>query len=126
MEDQQPQVQDDGTEGRTRWTEQVFVLWEIIWICFSTYTENVIKKLIILRMWQEKKGATWNSYKIEEGTRVEAVRSFFDGGVSKDCQGQVKNKVGSTYVIQISETWRRTQNKMKWNGRQSLRLQKSS
>ena len=29
-----------------------------------------------------EKCATQNSYVMEEGTRVEAVRSFFDGGVN--------------------------------------------
>ena len=31
-----------------------------------------------------EKGATWNSYVIEEETRVEAVRSFFDGKVEEN------------------------------------------
>ena len=54
-------------------------------------------------MWQEKKGATWNSCRIEAGTWIEGVRSSFDGGVSKDCQGKVKNKVRSAYAIQVAE-----------------------
>ena len=59
--------------------------------------------MIILPTWQEKKGATWNSYVIEEETRVAAVRSFFDGGVSTACDDKIKHKVGSAYVIQMSE-----------------------
>ena len=50
-----------------------------------------------------EKGATWNSYVIEEGAQIEAVRYFFDGGVSKECHRQIRNKVGSAYVIQIAE-----------------------
>ena len=48
-----------------------------------------------------EKGATWNSYITEAGTRIEAVRSLFDGGVSTACDDKIKNKVGSAYVIQI-------------------------
>ena len=50
-----------------------------------------------------EKGATWNSYITEAGARIEAVRSFFDGGVSTFCDDKVKNRVGSAYVIQIAE-----------------------
>ena len=50
-----------------------------------------------------EKGATWNSYVMEEGARIEAVRSFFDTGVSTVCDAQIENKVGSSYVIQIAE-----------------------
>ena len=46
-----------------------------------------------------KKGATWNSHVMEEGPRVVAVRSFFDGGVSIQCNDKIKNKVGSAFVI---------------------------
>ena len=31
-----------------------------------------------------EKGTRWNSHVIEKGARVEAVRSFFDGGVRQD------------------------------------------
>ena len=54
-----------------------------------------------------EKGATWNSYIAEAGTRFEAVRSFFDGGVSTVCGGTIKNKVGSAYMIQILENLRK-------------------
>ena len=50
-----------------------------------------------------EKGATWNSYIAEAGARIEAVRSFFDGGVSSTCTDKIKNRVGSAYVIQIAE-----------------------
>ena len=50
-----------------------------------------------------EKGATWNSYIAEAGERFEAVRSFFDGGVSTVCDDKIKHKVGSAYVIQIAE-----------------------
>ena len=42
-----------------------------------------------------EKGETWNSYITEAGTRIEAVRSFFDRGVSSACDDKFKNKVGS-------------------------------
>ena len=38
----------------------------------------------------------------------EAVRSFFDGGVSTACDDKINNKVGSAYVIQIVEKLRMT------------------
>ena len=50
-----------------------------------------------------EKGATWISYIAEAGARFEAVRSFFDGGVSTVCDGKILHKVGSAYVIQIAE-----------------------
>ena len=55
-----------------------------------------------------EKGATCNSHMIEEETRIEAVRSFLDGGVSTVCDDQIKNKVGSAYVIQIAENLGKT------------------
>ena len=39
------------------------------------------------------KGATWNSYIAEAGTRIKAVRSFFDGGVSRACNDKIKNRM---------------------------------
>ena len=50
----------------------------------------------LARMASEK-GATWNSYVMEE-TRIEAVRSFFDGGVSTVCDDKIKHKVGSQHM----------------------------
>ena len=50
-----------------------------------------------------EKGATWNSYITEAGTRIEAVRSFFDGGVSIECDDKIKNRVGSANMIQIAK-----------------------
>ena len=50
-----------------------------------------------------EKGETWNSYITEAETRIEAVRSFFDGGVSSVSDDKIKNRVGSAYVIQIAE-----------------------
>ena len=60
-----------------------------------------------------EKGATWNSYIAEAGARIEAVRSFFDGGVSSARTDKIKNRVGSAYVIQIAENEEDT-HKMKW------------
>ena len=38
-----------------------------------------------------EKGA-WNSYVMEEGARIEAVRSFFNGSVSTVCDAQIKKQ----------------------------------
>ena len=40
---------------RTCWIRLICGLWEIIWTCSSTSAEIGIKKLIVLRMWEEKK-----------------------------------------------------------------------
>ena len=50
-----------------------------------------------------EKGETLYSYIAEAGERIEAVRSFFDGGVSGVCSDKIKNRVGSAYVFQIAE-----------------------
>ena len=39
----------------------------------------------------------------EEVTRIEAVRSFFDGGVSTVCDDKIKHNVGLAHVLQIAE-----------------------
>ena len=66
-----------------------------------------------------EKGATWNSYITEEEILFDIVRSFFDGGVSTVCDGNIKHKVGSAYVIQIAEKLRKThtQDEMEENHR---------
>ena len=69
------------------------------------FTETGFRKLIISHTWQEKKELLCM---VEEGTRIEAVRSFFDGGVSNGCEGRIKNRVGSAYVIQSAEILRKT------------------
>ena len=61
-----------------------------------------------------EKGATWNSYTHEAGERIEAVRCFFDGGVSSACTDKIKNRVGSAYVIQIAGQIEEDRHKMKW------------
>ena len=48
---------------------------------------------------------------MKEGERLEAVRGFFDGGVSWACQGAIKNKVGAAYVVQVA---RKKAQEMKW------------
>ena len=48
-------------------------------------------------------GATWNSYIAEARARIEAVRSFFECGVSSACTDKIKNRAGSVYAIQIEE-----------------------
>ena len=50
-----------------------------------------------------EKGASWNSFTMMEGSKLESVRACFDGGVSKQEDRKVKQKVGSAYVIQASK-----------------------
>ena len=51
----------------------------------------------LYRDWNQEvareKGATWNPHVVEEGTRVEAVRSFFDGGLNDQSDDKIKHKV---------------------------------
>ena len=54
------------------------------------------------------KGATWNSHTVEAEGKIEAVRGFFDGEVSRACTNKIKNRVGSAYVIQIAGKMRKT------------------
>ena len=61
-----------------------------------------------------EKGATWKSYVIEEVARIEAVKCFFDGGVSKECQGLIQNRVGSAYVFQSAKKSDEKLSRMKW------------
>ena len=58
-------------------------------------------------------GATWNSYLMEEGTRVEAVKGFFDGKVDFQCDETIKNKVVSAFVIQIADRIEESTEKMR-------------
>ena len=51
---------------------------------------------------------------METGTRVEAVRSFLDGGVNVQCNDKIKHKVGSSFVIQVAERIEDSTQKMKW------------
>ena len=55
-----------------------------------------------------EKGATWNSYIVEAGERIEAVRCCSDGAVSGACTDKIKNRVGSAHVIQLAGKWRKT------------------
>ena len=61
-----------------------------------------------------EKRVTWYSYVISKGDRIEAVRSFFDGGVTSECNALVKKEVGSAYVIQVAERIDEDMHKMKW------------
>ena len=45
---------------------------------------------------------------------IEALRSFLDGRVSAACGAQMKNKVGSAYVIQNAVRIEGSIEKMKW------------
>ena len=75
-------------------------------------TQNMLDKTHLRPMADQKsdrlthvareKGNTWNSFALKEGERIEAVRGFFDGGVSSACQGAIKNKVGVAYVVQVA------------------------
>ena len=59
-----------------------------------------------------EKGSSWNSFSIHEGKKLEAVRTFFDGGVSNQDDHRVKYKVGSSYMIQTSERIEKDAEKM--------------
>ena len=41
---------------------------------------------------------------MKEKDQLEAVRAYFEGGVSEQKDGNVKHKVGSGYVIQTVES----------------------
>ena len=60
------------------------------------------------------KGATWNSDAKGEGEKIEAVRSFFDGGVSSEGDSSAKNRVGPAYVIQVADRIEEDANQTKW------------
>ena len=49
-----------------------------------------------------------------EGQKMEAVRAYFDGGVSAKTDDRIKHKVGSAYVIQSSERLQEDVGKMVW------------
>ena len=51
---------------------------------------------------------------IEEGTRLEAVSFFFDGGVNIQYDDKIKHKVWSAYVIQPAERIEESAEKVKW------------
>ena len=61
-----------------------------------------------------EKGASWNSFTMKKGAKIEAVRACFDGGASRQEDRQVKHKVGSAYVIQTSERIEEAAEKMEW------------
>ena len=62
-----------------------------------------------------ERGATWNSFMMEEGDRLEAVRSCFDGGVNIHYDVKIKHQVGSAYVTQSAERIGESAKKMEWN-----------
>ena len=53
-------------------------------------------------------------FKMIEGDKMEAVRAYFDGGVSGKTDDRVKHKVVSAYVIQSSERIEEHVGKMNW------------
>ena len=71
-----------------------------------------------------EKGACWNSFTVKEGSKIEAVRAYFDGGVSRQEDRKVKHKRGSAYVIQTSERIEEAAEKMEW--RTVIEVAKSS
>ena len=103
MEDQQSNYQDDDTK-----TQNTMDKTDI-----RPMGDHLDMFLHIYRDWNQEadrlthvareKGATWNSYIAEAEARIEAVRSFFEGGVSSACTDKIKNRVGSACVIQIAE-----------------------
>ena len=61
-----------------------------------------------------ERGACWNSFTVNEGSKIAAVRAYFDGGVRRQQDQKVKNRVGSAYVIQTSERIEEVAEKMEW------------
>ena len=61
-----------------------------------------------------EKGASWNPFEKIEGEKMEAVRAYFDGGVSEKTDDRVKHKVGSVYVAQSSERTEENAENMTW------------
>ena len=59
-------------------------------------------------------GATRNSFTMEEGNRLEAVRAYFVGGVNIQDDDKIKHKVVSAYVIQSAERIEESTEKMIW------------
>ena len=41
---------------------------------------------------ERDKGVTWNSLVMELGALIEAVRSYSDGGMSSECNAQIKKQ----------------------------------
>ena len=92
VEDQPPQVQDDGQKTQNmldktdlRPMGDHLDLFQHI---YRDWNQEADRPTHVAR----EKGATWNSYVMEEGARIEAVRSFFDGGVSTVCDAQMKKQ----------------------------------
>ena len=56
----------------------------------------------------------WNFFTVKEGSKIEAVRAYIDGGVSRQVDRKVMHKVGSAYVIQKSERIEGAAGKMEW------------
>ena len=61
-----------------------------------------------------EKGASWNLFTMKEGSKLEAARAYFDGGISKQEDRTVKQKVGSAYGFQASERIEEAAEKMEW------------
>ena len=59
-----------------------------------------------------EKGASWNSFKMMEGSKLEAVRACFDGGVSR--QGDRNGKRGIGVCDSSVEKLKTLQRR--WNG----------
>ena len=51
---------------------------------------------------------------MKEGSKIEAVRAYFDGGVSRQEDWKLQHKVGSAYVIQTSERIEEAAEKIEW------------
>ena len=67
-----------------------------------------------------EKGTSWNSFTVNEGANIEAVRACFDGAVSRQEDRKVKHKVGRRVGKELKKLLRR------WNGGQQSKLRKSS
>ena len=62
----------------------------------------------------KEQGASWNSFVMKEKPKVEAARACFAGGVSKQEDRNVEQKVTSAYVIQASGRKEEAVQKMEW------------
>ena len=61
-----------------------------------------------------EEGCSWNFFTVRESEKREAVRAFFDGGVSNPDDRNVRYKVGYGYLIQASEKIEEGEDKMRW------------
>ena len=71
---------------RTSWKKQTFVHLDLFQHLYRDWTEEADR----LTHEAREKGACWNSFTVKEGSKIEAVRAYFDGGVSRQEDRKVK------------------------------------